>query len=165
MIFPVLKDKLLLFWHWCSPSLLCVASCLFLTMFLSPQLLYPSDSRQCVLRPPTWHSSQGPQGVCARAFHYAAFVLTLRAPMALHMLALIAICLCLCFRLACACCSSICLLFSARLPIIRLCIWDCLHYFGWSEAETRVLADIVLGCLWERLIKSGIADISGPIPQ
>lgn len=40
--------------------------------------------------------------VCARAcaFHYAAFVLILRAPIALHMLVLTSICLCLCFRLA-----------------------------------------------------------------
>lgn len=97
---------------------------------LSPQLLYPSDSRQCVLRPPTWHSSQGPQGVCVRvcAFHYAAFVLILRAPIALHMLVLGSICLRLCFRLAWACCLFIylSLFFSpACLPVTRLCIWDC----------------------------------------
>lgn len=67
--------------------------------------------------------------VCVRAFHYAAFVLTLRAPIALHMLVLIAICLCLCFRLARACCLFIYLSDSfippVRLPVIRLCIWDC----------------------------------------
>ena len=31
---------------------------------LSPQSLYPSNSRLCVLHSPTWHSTQGPQGVC-----------------------------------------------------------------------------------------------------
>lgn len=122
---------------------------------LSPQLLYPSDSRQCVLRPPTWHSSQGPQGVCV--------CLCVR----------ISLC-CICPHPACTDCSSHarahCHLF---VPVFQTClcllsvhlfVWlfysPCasvrhqalhlglfLHYFGWSAAETRVLADIVLGCL------------------
>lgn len=63
--------------------------------------------------------------VCVRAC-VCAFVLTLRAPVALHMLPLIAICLCLFFRLACAClsvCLSLIFFFLPR--VIRLCIWNC----------------------------------------
>lgn len=171
MIFPVLTNNL--FRHRCLPPLLCVASCICSShVVLSPQLLYPSDSRQCVLRPPTWHSSQRPQGVCvslclcvySSAFHFSAFVLTLRAMVALHMLMLI----CVADLPVPAICPSICLsLFflprlSARLQALHLGLF--LHYFGWSEAETRVLADIILKCLWE-LIKSGVTDISGQIPQ
>lgn len=88
--------------------------------------------------------------VCVRAC-VCAFVLTLRAPVALHTLLLIAICLCLFFRLACACLSVSFFFPPARHQALHLELF--LHCFGWSEAETRVLADIVLGCLCERLIK------------
>lgn len=81
---------------------------------------------------------------CTSAFHFSAFVLTLRAMVALHMPVLI----CVADLPVPAICPSICLsLFflpclSARLQALHLGL--CLHYFGWSEAETRVLADIIL---------------------
>lgn len=174
MIFPVLTNNLLPFRHRCLPPLLCVASCICSShVVLSPQLLYPSDSRQCVLRPPTWHSSQRPQGVCvfvsACVYQRISFFCICPHPAcngcSSHARAH------LCRRLACACYLSIYLSvsffflprLSARLQALHLGLF--LHYFGWSEAETRVLADIILECLWERLIKSGVTDISGQIPQ
>lgn len=101
---------------------------------LSPQLLYPSDSRQCVLRPPTWHSSQGPQGVCVFVSvcalisffcicpHLACNTCSSHARAHCHF-----VCACVADLLVPAVRPSICLFFSslACLPVFRLCIWDC----------------------------------------
>lgn len=62
------KPNVLLSDCWCCVSFFALCSLPLSAphpVVLSPQSLYPSDSRQCVLHPPTWHSAQGPQGVCA----------------------------------------------------------------------------------------------------
>lgn len=99
---------------------------------LSPQLLYPSDSRQCVLRPPTWYSSQGPQGVCVCVC--AHFIMLHLSSLCVHRLlftcsgSLPFVCARVSDLPVPAVCSSFCLvffLFPVRLPVIRLCIWGC----------------------------------------
>lgn len=89
--------------------------------------------------------------LCVRLFHFSAFVLTLRATLALHMLVLIAILFVPASR-TCLCLLSVHLFvyfflprLSARLQALHLGLF--LHYFGWSKGETRVLADTTLGCL------------------
>lgn len=72
------KPDVLLSDCWCCVSFFALCSLPLSAphpVVLSPQSLYSSDSRQCVLHPPTWHSAQGPQGVCACVSpHCIAFV-------------------------------------------------------------------------------------------
>lgn len=102
---------------------------------LSPQSLYPSDSRQCVLHPPTWHSAQGPQGVCVYVFHCVAFLCTLCTGVAPHMLVFNYLFFSACDLkwLACACCLSVSFCVSACLQALLLGLL--LHYFGRSELQ------------------------------
>lgn len=92
-----------------------------LPVVLSPQSLHPSDSRQCVLHPPTWHSTQGPQGVCecvCVCFH-AAFSCTICTQVALYMLVFH------CNGLVSACDFKTNLpVLAASLLLFRFCFWD-----------------------------------------
>lgn len=105
---------------------------------LSPQSLYPSDSRQCVLHPPTWHSAQGPQGVCVYVFHCVAFLCTLCTGVAPHMLVfnyLFFFSACDLKRLACACCLSVSLSLVCLSSGFAFGTLVALFYFGRSELE------------------------------
>ena len=112
---------------------------------LSPQSLYPSDSRQCVLHPPTWHSAQGPQGVCvcvcACVCRCAALPCTLWTRAALYMLVFLTVLIsCLWFnkkkekrkQLACACRLSVCLCLSVSFPCLLVFRFFWVFFFAFG---------------------------------
>lgn len=120
---------------------------------LSPQSLYPSDSRQCVLHPPTWHSAQGPQGVCVYVFHCVAFLCTLCTGVAPHMLVFnYLFFFCLWFKMTCLCLLSVCL-------FLRVCLSSGFAFGTLVALFWTFWTRIVISCaseqtehhtLWER---------------
>lgn len=90
------------------------------SVVLSPQSLYSSDSRQCLLHPPPWHSAQGPQGVCVCLSLCCIAVHPLYKSCLYFIVLFFNFCLWFDTSFVCACCLFVCL----PLPVLPV-FWFC----------------------------------------